>query len=60
MFWVYVLYNKNAKKTYTGQTEDLELRISQHNDHTLIVSHLDIREYGSLFTAKLLHLDPRL
>lgn len=33
MFTVYVLYNDKAKKTYTGQTEDLDLRIKQHNDH---------------------------
>ena len=33
MFHTYVLYNKSAKKTYIGQTEDLERRVRQHNEH---------------------------
>ena len=35
MFTIYVLYNSTAQKTYTGQTEDLERRINQHNNHQL-------------------------
>jgi len=32
MYYVYVIWNKEAKKYYIGQTNDLEKRISQHND----------------------------
>jgi len=35
MYSVYVLYNKEVGKTYTGQTEDLQLRVKQHNKHAL-------------------------
>jgi putative endonuclease len=31
MYWVYVLLNRQADKRYTGQTMDLERRISEHN-----------------------------
>lgn len=31
MFWVYVLQNSTSKKTYTGQTDDLQTRIKRHN-----------------------------
>jgi len=34
MFTVYVIYNSSAKHTYTGQTEDLERRLGEHNSHT--------------------------
>ncbi len=34
MFTVYVIYNKTAGKTYTGQTEDITRRLQQHNAHT--------------------------
>lgn len=34
MFWVYSLYNKSCSKLYIGQTENLERRIRQHNEHT--------------------------
>lgn len=34
MYTVYVLYNKQAHRTYTGQTENLERRLVQHNEHT--------------------------
>ena len=33
MFYVYALYNETAHKFYIGQTEDLERRIRQHNEH---------------------------
>jgi putative endonuclease len=32
MFWVYVIYNEDAKISYTGQTIDLHVRIQQHNN----------------------------
>lgn len=34
MYKVYVIYNKDQNKTYTGQTKDLVARIKMHNDHT--------------------------
>src|SRR3990167_1119646 len=33
MYFVYAIYNKNAKKIYIGQTEDLEKRLKLHNEH---------------------------
>lgn len=34
MYYVYAVYNKNAGKYYICQTEDLNRRLIQHNDHT--------------------------
>ncbi len=31
-YWVYVLYSETAGKRYTGQTGDLDRRLSEHND----------------------------
>ena len=31
MHWCYVLYSSSIDKFYIGETEDLELRITQHN-----------------------------
>ena len=31
-FFVYVLWNATHRKTYVGQTADLEKRIREHND----------------------------
>jgi len=31
MFTTYILYSDNLKKYYTGQTEDLERRLAEHN-----------------------------
>lgn len=36
MFIVYAIYNKLAKKYYIGQTECIERRLKQHNDHTFV------------------------
>lgn len=33
MFYVYALYNKQANKTYIGQTDNLTRRLNEHNDH---------------------------
>jgi putative endonuclease len=33
MFTVYVIYNRLAGKSYTGQTEDLDRRLEEHNTH---------------------------
>lgn len=33
MFVVYVIYNELVSRTYTGQTENLQLRLEQHNNH---------------------------
>ena len=32
VYYVYVLWNKKHAKPYTGQTDDLEKRLAQHND----------------------------
>src|SRR3989338_3202720 len=34
-FAVYALHNKEANKTYVGQTHDLENRVKLHNEHVL-------------------------
>ena len=34
MFYVYVIYNNSANKYYVGQTENIILRLQQHNNHT--------------------------
>ena len=31
MFFVYIIYSKKVSKKYIGQTEDLSLRLEQHN-----------------------------
>ena len=31
MFFVYILYSEKYKRTYTGQTENINKRLSQHN-----------------------------
>jgi putative endonuclease len=31
MFYVYAVYNKQARKYYIGQSENLDQRIEQHN-----------------------------
>lgn len=33
MFYVYVIYNKLVGKYYVGQTEDIDIRLWQHNEH---------------------------
>jgi putative endonuclease len=30
-YWVYILYSPSAKRTYTGQTNDIDRRIIRHN-----------------------------
>jgi putative endonuclease len=35
MFTVYVLYNILAKKSYTGQTDNINRRLLEHNNHSL-------------------------
>ena len=37
MFYVYILLSERSKKTYVGQTEDLQRRIREHNtpDHNI-------------------------
>jgi hypothetical protein len=37
MFFVYILYSKKAGRKYIGQTEDLVLRLEQHNSDYFIV-----------------------
>ena len=32
MYFVYVIYNKESKKFYVGQTNDLDKRIAHHNN----------------------------
>jgi putative endonuclease len=34
MYTVYVIYNREVRKSYTGQTDDIARRLRQHNDHT--------------------------
>jgi putative endonuclease len=33
MYWIYALYNSQNNKIYIGQTEDLERRVWQRNNH---------------------------
>ncbi len=35
MYTVYAIYNKENEKIYIGQTENLEVRLSQHTAHKL-------------------------
>lgn len=35
MFTVYVIYSENAGKKYTGHTEDLDRRLTEHNSGML-------------------------
>jgi len=35
MFYVYVIYSEKVGKKYIGYTEDLELRLQQHNNGSL-------------------------
>ena len=34
MYHIYAIYNRSADRIYIGQTENLNLRIDQHNDRT--------------------------
>ena len=36
MFDVYAIYNVLAHRMYIGQTEDLQRRLKQHNEHTFV------------------------
>lgn len=42
MSFVYVLYNPTSRKTYVGQTDNLESRVADHNS-----------KRGNHFTAKM-------
>ena len=33
MFYVYAIYNKHANKIYIGQTENVDHRLKEHNEH---------------------------
>ena len=33
MFFIYIIYSKRVCKKYIGQTEDLALRLEQHNSN---------------------------
>ncbi|MEK7535375.1 MAG: GIY-YIG nuclease family protein [Patescibacteria group bacterium] len=35
MHWVYAIHNRQANKSYIGQTEDVEKRLQAHNTHAL-------------------------
>jgi|LakMenE01Jun11ns_1017448.scaffolds.fasta_scaffold9959662_20 putative endonuclease len=37
MFYVYVIYSEKVGKKYIGFTEDLELRLHQHNTDSLSI-----------------------
>lgn len=37
--YVYAVYNRKNKKTYIGQTEDLEERLKLHNRKTFVGSY---------------------
>jgi len=34
MLTIYIIYNRTAYKYYVGQTDNIERRMRQHNDHT--------------------------
>lgn len=36
MYTVYVIYNAKAHKIYIGQTEDIDRRVRQHNEHAFV------------------------
>jgi len=50
MLYVYIIYNKMANKYYVGQTENVDRRLDQHNNHTF-------KTYTSRFPGewKLIH-----
>lgn len=50
MYDVYIIYNADAVKYYVGQTENISIRLMQHNDHTY-------KSYTSRFPGewKLIH-----
>ncbi|MGI6311035.1 MAG: GIY-YIG nuclease family protein [Bacteroidales bacterium] len=31
MYWVYIIYSSTIDKFYTGQTDDMERRLEEHN-----------------------------
>ena len=45
MFYVYAIYNRAKRKTYIGQTEDLERRLKEHNDPNC-QRHLYTQRFG--------------
>ncbi|MSR85418.1 GIY-YIG nuclease family protein [Candidatus Uhrbacteria bacterium] len=36
MFFVYAIYNRKAGKFYIGQTENIQERLDQHNNHVFV------------------------
>ena len=49
MFLVYILYSPQLDKFYVGVTEDLDLRISQHNTGFLKILGLQKVKIGLFF-----------
>lgn len=49
MYYVYIIWNGKAKKYYIGQTNNLEKRISQHNDPNNTYSKYT-KQYKGLWT----------
>jgi predicted GIY-YIG superfamily endonuclease len=39
MYYVYILYSATADRYYTGQTENLELRLQSHNSGLVTSTH---------------------
>ena len=61
---VYILYSVSADRYYIGQTEDLEKRLIEHNQHvfkdsfTLIVKDMEIiHEYPCVYREQALKIE---
>jgi putative endonuclease len=44
MHFVYVIYSEQANKYYVGETDNIELRLSKHNNHSYQDSFTKIAE----------------
>ena len=44
MHFVYIIYSKEANKYYVGETDNIELRLSKHNNHLYPDSFTKIAE----------------
>jgi len=45
VYFVYAIYNRQAKKIYIGQTHDLDKRLKEHNDANNL-THLYTKRIG--------------
>ena len=45
-FWVYVLISESTGKRYTGQTDDLDRRLTEHNGASINLRRYTSRDAG--------------